>query len=159
MSSFCTSIPPELTVTTRGCSDLAAGEGIQYCNAGGDILARPRQQRHEARGQQVGAECVGGEVGVELQVGVGDRDEGAGVHHAARVVDQDIQPVVGKVRRIVYCVWPQLSANLAPSLLENLSTKARTSRGLLRSRMCSLYFSLPVALTSSARASAGGGKC
>ena len=38
MSSFCTSIPPELTVTTRGCSDLAAGEGIQYCNAGGDIL-------------------------------------------------------------------------------------------------------------------------
>ena len=35
VSSFCTSIPPELTVTTRGCSDLAAGEGIQYCNAGG----------------------------------------------------------------------------------------------------------------------------
>ena len=38
VSSFCTSIPPELTVTTRGCSDLAAGEGIQYCNAWGDIL-------------------------------------------------------------------------------------------------------------------------
>ena len=39
VSSFCTSIPPELTVTTRGCSDLAAGEDIQYyCNAGGDIL-------------------------------------------------------------------------------------------------------------------------